>query len=62
MTAHLPPALLFDMDDTILTDSVNGDRCWQAAFEELAERTRHLHAETRHLRDQGAGALVLERP
>jgi putative hydrolase of the HAD superfamily len=46
MTTHLPPALLFDMDDTILTDTVNGDRCWQAAFEELAEPTAHLHAES----------------
>jgi putative hydrolase of the HAD superfamily len=41
----LPRVLLFDMDDTILTDTVNGDRCWQAAFAELAQQAAHLHAE-----------------
>src|SRR6185295_15603261 len=46
MTDHLPRAILFDMDDTILTDTVNGDRCWQAAFEELVEQALPVHAET----------------
>jgi putative hydrolase of the HAD superfamily len=45
MTDHLPRAILFDMDDTILTDTVNGDRCWQATFAELDEQAAHLHAE-----------------
>lgn len=43
MTSHLPAALLFDMDDTILTDGVNMDRCWQATFAELAEHLAHLN-------------------
>jgi putative hydrolase of the HAD superfamily len=46
MTDHLPRAILFDMDDTILTDTVNGDRCWQAAFAELAQQAAHLQAES----------------
>lgn len=42
MTSHLPVAVLFDMDDTILTDGVNMDRCWQATFHELTTQLAHL--------------------
>jgi putative hydrolase of the HAD superfamily len=46
MNNALPQAILFDMDDTLLTDSVNGDQCWQICFERLAQRVAPLSAAT----------------
>lgn len=36
MTDHLPRAILFDLDDTILADAANGDRCWRAVCDRFA--------------------------
>lgn len=36
MAEHLPRAILFDLDDTILADSVNGDRCWRIVCDRFA--------------------------
>jgi len=36
MTEHLPKAILFDLDDTILADAVNGDRCWRIVCDRFA--------------------------
>ncbi len=36
MVEHLPKAILFDLDDTILADSVNGDRCWRIVCDRFA--------------------------
>jgi len=36
MPKGLPLAILFDLDDTILTDAVNGDRCWRTVCDRFA--------------------------
>jgi putative hydrolase of the HAD superfamily len=38
MSSQLPHSILFDMDDTLLTDGVNVDPCWRACFERLGDR------------------------
>jgi putative hydrolase of the HAD superfamily len=37
-TPSLPQAILFDMDDTLLTDTANASQCWQAALDHFADR------------------------
>ena len=46
MKASLPRAVLFDMDDTLLTDSTNADRCWRICFERFARQLAPLLPET----------------
>ena len=36
MTERLPRAILLDLDDTIVADSVNGDRCWRIVCDRFA--------------------------
>jgi len=36
MTNYLPRAILLDLDDTILADAANGDRCWRAVCDRFA--------------------------
>ena len=38
MTEQLPPATIFDMDDTILSDDAVSDRCWEQVCGEFAGR------------------------
>ncbi len=42
MTHHLPKAILFDMDDTILAYSQNADQSWQAVYERFGDRLSAL--------------------
>lgn len=42
MTERLPKAILLDLDDTILADAVNGDRCWRAVCERFADEAPGL--------------------
>ena len=38
MTEQLPPAIIFDMDDTILSDDEAAERCWRQVFNDFAQR------------------------
>ena len=42
MTEPLPRAILLDLDDTILADSVNGDRCWRIVCSRFAAEVQGL--------------------
>lgn len=46
MAYHLPKAILFDMDDTILAYSQNSGQSWQAVCEHFADRLHGLSPET----------------
>ena len=38
MTVDLPPAIIFDMDDTILSDDQAAERCWRQVCHDQAQR------------------------
>ena len=38
MTVELPPAIIFDMDDTILSDDAAAERCWRQVCGDFAGR------------------------
>lgn len=46
MTDHLPKAILFDMDDTILAYSQNSDYSWQVACHTFVSSVENLEPET----------------
>ncbi len=52
MTADLPPAIIFDMDDTILSDDKAAEKCWRQVCQEFADQISGLNV--------GADALLTE--
>ena len=38
MNEQLPPAIIFDMDDTILSDDEAAEKCWRGVCHEMANR------------------------
>ena len=38
VTLHLPKAIIFDMDDTILSDDEAAEKCWRQTCNEMARR------------------------
>lgn len=46
MSPPLPKAILFDLDDTILSFSQNTDQSWRAVYEQFADRFSDLAPET----------------
>ncbi len=45
MTVDLPPAIIFDMDDTILADDATSDICWEQVLREFSS---HIPGVTTH--------------
>ncbi len=45
MADGLPRAILLDLDDTILGDAINGDRCWRIVCERFAAEAPGLTAD-----------------
>ena len=45
MAQSLPKAILFDLDDTILADSVSAEACWQRVCTKFAPRINGLKSE-----------------
>ena len=45
MLERLPKAILLDLDDTILADAVNGDRCWRIVCSRFAAEVPGLAAD-----------------
>ena len=38
MTEQLPPAIIFDMDDTILSDDEAAEKCWRRVCHDMSQR------------------------
>ena len=45
MTAQLPKAIIFDMDDTILSDDASAEKCWRQVCHDQAHRIETCSAD-----------------
>ena len=46
MSQALPPAIIFDLDDTIIADSEMSERCWKEVCAAYSDRIGEVTAET----------------